>query len=93
MKKKRNKNTYDTSSIKRATMKFLEVSSCSHAKQRQRNVPKKVCCQAKLLVLLIRSIVVFHHSPALASLLTITRFYILFEQTINIMESFAFSPG
>ena len=43
--------------------------------------------------LLIKPIVVFHRSPALPSLLSITRFYILFEQTINIIESFAFSPG
>ena len=91
--KKRNENTYDISSTKRATKKFLEVSRCSHAKQRQRNVQKKCAAHAKLVVLLIRSIVVFHHSQALPLLLTITRFYILFEQTINIIESFAFSPG
>ena len=36
-----NRNTYNTSSIKRVTRKFLEVSSCSRAKQRQRNVQKK----------------------------------------------------
>ena len=30
---------------------------------------------------------------SLPSPLSITRFYILFEQTINIIESFAFSPG
>ena len=34
-------NTYDISSIKRVTKKFLEVSRCSRAKQRQRNVQKK----------------------------------------------------
>ena len=39
--KKVNKNTYDISSIKRVTRKFLEVSRCSRAKQRQRNVQKK----------------------------------------------------
>ena len=38
-------------------------------------------------------IVVFHRSPALPLPLSITRFYILFEKTINIIESFAFSPG
>ena len=40
-----NKNTYDISSIKRVTRKFLEVSSCSRAK-RQRNVQKcqTYCC-------------------------------------------------
>ena len=40
--KKVNENTYDISSIKRVTKKFLEVSGCSRAKQRQRNVQKSV---------------------------------------------------
>ena len=47
--KKVNKNTYDISSIKRVTKKFLEVSRCSHAKQLQRNVQKKCAARAKLL--------------------------------------------
>ena len=90
--KKVNENTYDISSIKRVTKKFLEVSRCSRAKQRQRNVQKKCAARAKLLFLLIRPIAVF--SPfSLPSPLSITRFYILFEQTINIIESFAFSPS
>ena len=93
MKKKVNENTYDISSIKRVTKKFLEVSRCSRAKQRQRNVQKKCAARAKLLFLLIRPIVVFHHSPALPSPLSITGFHIFFEQTINIIESFAFSPS
>ena len=50
---------------------------------------KKVCCTCKVAFSLIRPIVVFHHSPTLPSLLSITRFYILFEQTINIIEIFA----
>ena len=52
--KKVNENTYDISSIKRVTKKFLEVSRCSRAKQRQRNVQKKCAARAKLLFLLIR---------------------------------------
>ena len=40
--KKVNENTYDISSIKRVAKKFLEVSRCSRAKQRQRNVQKSV---------------------------------------------------
>ena len=92
--KKVNENTYDISSIKRVTKKFLEVSRCSRAKQWQRNVQKKCAARAKLLFfLLIRPIVVFHRSPALPSPLSITGCYILFEQTINIIESFAFSRG
>ena len=63
--KKVNENTYDISSKQRVTSKkFLEVSRCSRAKQRQRNVQKKCAARAKLL-LLIRPIVVFHRFPAL----------------------------
>ena len=91
--KEGSENTYDISSIKRVTKKFLEVSRCSRVKQRQRNVQKKCASSAKLLFLVISTNVVFHRSPALPSPLSITRFYILFEQTINIIESFAFSPG
>ena len=39
--KKVTEKAYDISSLKRATKKFLEVSRCSRAKQRQRNVKKK----------------------------------------------------
>ena len=48
--KKMNDNAYDNPSIKRVTEKFLEVSHCSHAKQRQRNVQKKCAACAKLLL-------------------------------------------
>ena len=51
--KKNEQNTYDSSSIKRVTRKFLEVSRCC-AKQRQRNIQnrlltKKCAARAKLL--------------------------------------------
>ena len=46
---------------------------------------KKVCCTCKVAFLLIRPIVVFHPSPALPSPLSITRFYILFEQTLDVI--------
>ena len=85
-----NESTYDFSSKKRSTKKFLEVSCCSRAKQRQRNVQKKCATRATLLSLLIRPIVVFHRFPALPLQLSITRFYIKFEQTLHIIESFAF---
>ena len=53
--KKVNSNTYDICSIKRVTMKFLEVSRCSRAKQRQRNVQKKnLCCTQQFFFFLIR---------------------------------------
>ena len=92
--KKSERDTYDISSKKLVTKKFLDVSRCSRAKQHQRNVQKKkVCCTCKVAFLLIRPIVVFHRSPALPLPLSITRFYILFEQTINVIENFSFSPG
>ena len=47
--KKVNKNTYDISSSKRVTRKFLEVSRCGRTEQRQRNVQKKCPARAKLL--------------------------------------------
>ena len=51
--KKVNGNTYDISSIKRVTKRFLEVSRWSRAKQRQRNVQKKCAARAKFLFLVI----------------------------------------
>ena len=44
-----NEKTYDSSSIKRVTKKFLEVSRCDRTKQRQRNVQKKRAARAKSL--------------------------------------------
>ena len=51
VKKKVNEKTNDISSIKLVTKskKFLEVSLCGRAKQRQRNVQKKCAARAKLL--------------------------------------------
>ena len=50
--KKVNRNTYNISSIKRVTRKFLEVLHYSLAKQRQRNVQKKCAVRAKLFFIL-----------------------------------------
>ena len=69
-----------------------EVSYRSPTKQRHRNVQKSVL-RVQSCFFLIRPIVVFHRSSAFPSPLNITRFDILFEQTLNIIESFAFSPG
>ena len=41
------KKVIEIPSIKRVTKTFLEVSRCSRAKQRQRNVPKKCAAGAK----------------------------------------------
>ena len=93
MEKKVNEHTNDISFKQRVTSeKFLEVSRCSRAKQRQRNV-QKIVLHVQSSFLLIRPIVLFHRSPPLPSPLSITRFYVLFEQTFNIIENFAFSSG
>ena len=70
-----NKNTYDISSIKRVTRKFLVVSPHVVVDvQINGKVYKKKCA-------------------ARPSPLSNTQLYILFEQTINIIGSFAFSLG
>ena len=89
MEKSEQEHVCKISPIKLVTKKFLEVSRCSRAKQRQRNVQKKCAAPANLFFFAIRPIVVFHRSAALPSPLSITRFYILFEETINTIESFA----
>ena len=90
--KKVNENTYNISSKKHVTKKFLEVSRCSRAKQRQRNVQKSVL-HVQSCFIANKTYCCFHRSPASPSLLRITRLYVLFEQTLNILGSFAFSPG
>ena len=47
--KKVNEDAYDISSIKR----FLEVSHCSHGKQRQRNLQKKCAAVLSQFVIII----------------------------------------
>ena len=47
--KKVDKKTYDISSIKRVTKRFLEVSCFSCVKQRQRNLQKECAARAQLL--------------------------------------------
>ena len=63
-KKKENENTYDISSIKRVTKKFLEVSRWSRAKQRQRNVQKTVlhAQSCSFLALTLDLLLFFHRS-------------------------------
>ena len=52
--KKVNGNTYDISSIKNVTKKFLEVSRCSRAKQRQRNDKKMIKLDLLLFFTILR---------------------------------------
>ena len=56
-----NENTYE---IERVTKKFLKVSRCSRAEQRQRNVQRKCASRSKVAFLLIRPIAVFHPGVA-----------------------------
>ena len=65
--KKVNENTYDISSIKSVTKKFLEVSRCGRSNNGKEKYKKKVCCSWKVAFLLIRPFVVFHRSTALPS--------------------------
>ena len=90
--KKMNQNSYKISSKKRVTKKFLKVSRCNLAEQRQKNVQKSVL-QVQSCFSANYTYCCFLRSPTLPSPLNITRFYILFEQTLNIIESFAFNPG
>ena len=48
VKKSEQEHVCEISPIKLVTKKFLEVSRCSRAKQRQRNVQKKCAAPAKL---------------------------------------------
>ena len=47
-KKKVNENTYDISSIKRVTKKFLEVSRSVVVQNNGKEMYKKVCCTCKV---------------------------------------------
>ena len=53
------KENKQTNNEQEHTRKFLEVSRRSRAKQRHRNVQKKVCCTCRVAFSLIRPIVVF----------------------------------
>ena len=57
-KKKVNRYTYNISSIKCLTKKFLEVSRCSNAKQQQRNVQKSLL-HMQSCFLLITGLLIF----------------------------------
>ena len=85
------KNRYDISSIKRVTRKFLEVSLCSGTKERHKKCTKKVGCTCKVAFSLIRPTIVFHRSHYLRCLALHDFTFCLYEQTINILERFAFS--
>ena len=92
--KKVNRTTYNISSIKRVTRKFLEVSRCSRAKHRQRNVQKKGSARAKLVFCQLDLLIFFgcfrcRRRLALHDFtFCLSKLYI---STVN--ESFAFSPG
>ena len=78
-KKKVNRKTYNISSMKPVTRKFLEGSRCSHAKkkQQQRNVQKPVLHVQSFFLSLI--VVYFTLLIIFTPFFSNTRFYILFE--------------
>ena len=78
--KKVNKNTYDISSIKRVTRKFLEASRCSRAKQRPRNVQKSVL-HVQSCFFANKTYCFFQRSRCLHHLAS--HDFKLFQQTIN----------
>ena len=89
--KKVNKNTYNISSIKRVTRKFLEVSRCSR-ENTGKEMYKKGCCTCKVSFLPIRPdfFGCFRCRRRLALhdfTFCLSKLYI---STVN--ESFAFSP-
>ena len=63
-----NRKKYNISSTKYVTRKLLEVSRCSCAKQRPRNVQKKCAESAKLLFCLLDLLLFFHRSSCLRRL-------------------------
>ena len=84
-KKKMNKKTYDIPSIKRVTRMFLEVVQNDGKEMYKTSVLHVQSCFFAILDILL-----FFSPFSLPSPLSITRFYILFWQTIKIIESFAF---
>ena len=92
--KKVNKKRYDISSKERVTSRVSGSFTLKSCKTTAKKCTKKCAARAKLFFFgfNVRPIIVF--SPFLLPLpLSITRFCILSEQTMNINKSFAFSPG
>ena len=82
------KKKVNISSKQRVTSKkFLEVSRCSRGKQRQSNEQKRCAARAKLLFLPIRTIGVFHRSPALPPSLKVTTTILSATQRCNIVSN------
>ena len=83
-KKKVNRKTYNISSMKPVTRKFLEGSRCSQAKKKkkkkqQRNVQKTVLHVQSCFFFLLLIVVYFTLLIIFTRFFSNTRFYILFE--------------
>ena len=78
-KKKVNRKTYNISSMKPVTRKFLEGSRCSHAKKNSKEMYKKLCCTCKVVFFLLLIVVYFTLLIIFTRFFSNTRFYILFE--------------
>ena len=90
--KKVNENTYDISSKNRVTKICFWKLHVVVVQSNGKEMYKKSVLHGQSCFLLRRPIVVFPPF-SLPSPLSITRFYILFKQTLNIIVGFAFSPG
>ena len=80
-KKKVNRKTYNISSMKPVTRKFLEGSRCSHAKKKKnsKEMYKKLCCTCKVVFSLLLIVVYFTLLIIFTRFFSNTRFYILFK--------------
>ena len=69
-KKKVNRKTYNISSMKPVTRKFLEGSRCSHAKKKNsKEMYKKLCCTCKVVFFFVANCCLFYPSHYLHLLL------------------------
>ena len=85
-------NTYDISSRKRVTKKFLEVSLCIVVQNNSKEMYKKSVLQVQSCFFANQNYYYFSPFSGVASPLSITRFYILFEQTLNIIRASLLAP-
>ena len=80
-KKKVNRKTYNISSMKPVTRKFLEGSCCSHAKKKKtaKKCTKNCAARAKLFFFLLLIVVYFTLLIIFTCFFSNIQFYILFE--------------
>ena len=93
--KKLNRTAYNISLIKRVSRKFLEVSRCRRAKQRQRNVQKKCLARAKFFFLVNQTYCFFFFFCCFRCrrrLVSITRFFYFVSVNYRYQQELRFQP-